>query len=189
MLKNKRLFEIFSFFISLFFLLSLSKEAVALGQKAVRDPSYYLHDLTAPNTALEEKEAVFKPEALMIKCGNPGRPPTGFVVIETGEFYPIEGEKVLRKIDFEDELLLKTSKEEADSIFSYAHEINLEKISFFSKQPEMDLCVIEYRKKDKFKTTRWIKHPYLRETEPPPEELLILFNMIQEKAVAKISEN
>lgn len=158
--------------------------AAALGEKAVRDASYYVHDLDDAHQTVKIKEEN-RPNQIFARCGNFGSETKGIIVEEDGSFYGYKGMQNLRQMLDSSRNFLKKDKESAKKLMDYAKKIGLENISFDSFQRETEYCSLEYFKNNALYTTRWSKHPYLREFNPPPQELLILFEAVQDAAAGK----
>lgn len=162
--------------------------AWALGQKAQKDASAYVHNLNQIPLTHETKQAR-KISKIYAKCGSQptlvAAEATGIIISEEGKIYGYEGPYNLQYIELKHLKPLKEDKAATDKIFAYAKEIELEKIVFNAYEKEADYCSVEYFLDGKPYSTRWAKHPYLREFNPPPKELFIIFNAVQNAAMGK----
>lgn len=183
-MNNINKISVFSFFLYSAAVLLTPFPAAALGEKAVRDASYYVHDLDDVHQVVKEKEKA-RPNQIFAKCGNFGSEAKGIIVNEDGNFFGYQGIQNLRQLTRSNINFLKEDKESAKKLMDYARKINLESISFDSFQRETEYCSLEYFKNNSLYTTRWSKHPYLREFNPPPQELLVLFEAVQDAASGK----
>lgn len=183
-MNNINKISVLGFFLYSAAALLMPVPGAALGEKAVRDASYYVHDLDDVHQTARIKEET-RPNQIFAKCGNIASEVKGVIVDEDGSFYGYQGTQNLRQLRRSNLDFLKKDKDSARKLMDYAQKIGLENITFDSFQQETDYCSLEYFRHNALYMTRWSKHPYLREFNPPPQELLILFEAVQDAAAGK----
>ena len=159
--------------------------AYALGQKPVRDASYYVQTLNETqkiNTVAPPPPPMLK---ILAKCGEQKRTTvaTGILIFEDGRIFGYKHTEPIKFYNPTD--LLATDKGKTDKIFAYADSIKLNEIAHNNVPDGASQCGIDYLYNSKTHVTRWPKHPYLREDYPPPQELLLLFEAINNVALGK----
>lgn len=152
--------------------------ASALGEKPVRDASYYVQELNV----IHQEPSDYKPPVpetkLLAKCWETGfgNDSVGVLITDKGEAYGYSGQKPLDR--YESSVLLAKNKEDIDKIFKYADSVGLEKYDFNAYPESAAACGLDYLKDFTVRSTAWAKHPYLRESNPPPQELILLFEAV-----------
>lgn len=173
-------FAVFAFFSSFF-----PRDADAMGEKPSREALHYvqdLHEIRFPNV----KPELLVPETrLLAKCGEQLQTSqaTGVVVMDDGKIYGYKGTTPIK--NFRPSVLLADNPEHVRKIIEYAKTIKLKDIQFTTIPEGATYCGIDYLADFEITSTRWAKHPYLREAAPPPPELLILFEAINNAALQK----
>lgn len=152
--------------------------AQALGQKPVRDASYYVQDLNVIGQKAQDMDIPVPETKILAKCGETGTGGTAVGVLLTtgGEAYGYSGSTSLDK--YKEYELLEKNKEDIDKIFKYAEILRLETYKFNVYPESATVCGLDYLKNFQVHSTAWAKHPYLRADNPPPQELIVLFEAV-----------
>lgn len=174
MLNIKRIFFLTCCSVCLFG----SEYAFALGQKPVRDASYYIQELGLPEQTEDDFVLPVPETKILAKCGESGsgNEAVGILITDKGEAYGYSGQTPINS--FKPSVLLVKNKEDIDKILKYADSIKLESVSFKKYPESATVCGLDYLKDFSVHSTAWAKHPYLRESDPPPQELITLFEAI-----------
>ena len=174
MLNIKRIF-FFAFCSACFF---PAENVFALGQKPVRDASYYVQELSLPEQTKDDFVLPTPETKILAKCGESGfgNDAVGILITDKGEAYGYSGQMPIDR--FKPSVLLVKNKEDIDKILKYADDIKLDAVSFEKYPESATVCGLDYLKNFNVYSTVWAKHPYLRESDPPPQELITLFEAI-----------
>lgn len=152
--------------------------ASALGQKPVRDASYYVQELNVVQQEPSDYVPPVSETKILAKCGDTGlgNDAVGILITDKGEAYGYSGQTPVDR--HEPSVLLVKNKEDIDKILKYADSVRLETFDFNEYPESAAVCGLDYLKDFKVYSTVWAKHPYLRETNPPPEELILIFEAV-----------
>lgn len=173
-------FAVFAFFSSLF-----PGDAGAMGEKPSREALDYVQDLHEVRFPDVKPEIPIPETRLLAKCGEQLQtsPTTGVIVTDDGKIYGYKGTTPVK--NFRPSVLLADNPDHVRKIIEYAKTIKLKDIHFTTAPEGATYCGIDYLADFETTSTRWAKHPYLREAAPPPQELLILFEAINNAALQK----
>ncbi len=173
-------FAVFVLFSSLF-----PGDAGAMGEKPSREALDYVQDLHEVRFPDATPELPVPETRLLAKCGEQLQTSqaTGVIVMDDGKIYGYKGTAAVK--NFRPSVLLADNPDYVRKIIDYAKTIKLQDIHFTTVPDGATYCGIDYMADFKTTSTRWAKHPYLREAEPPPAELLILFEAINNAALQK----
>lgn len=166
-------------------------EVLAMAERPQKDAAFYIKEMAEPTQNTQQKKVYF-PKKILATCepteSAMGNIATGIYIVENGNFYGFEGYSVINAINPKLQKFLKSDKKAADDLFNMIDKIKFNQIEFDSYQRNADFCSIIYSNNASEHQVRWVKDPMIRELNPPPAEVINLFNSIQEKALNKSSD-